>query len=106
MKIIVRPRQGGKTRELIRWVKEGKPTGSYPFWSRIILCHTFDEAQRLRTEGSLEYRQVFSVREWRQSHIGPDPMEIAVDNVDLVLMDYLGMMPSHITLNGEGAELL
>ena len=100
MKIIVRGRQAGKTYDLIQWVKEGEETDSYPGWSRILLCHSLDEAQRIRTQYDVDYRQVFSVSEWQNARMGRKSIEIAVDNADLVLMGFLGQMPTQIAMTG------
>ena len=100
MKVIVNGRQSGKTYTLVQWVKEGEQTDSYPGWSRVILTHTIDEANRLRTLYDLDYRQVFSVGEWGSARLGRKPVEIAVDNADLVLMSYLGQMPAKISVTG------
>lgn len=100
MKVIARPRQAGKTYELIQWLKGGERTDSYPGWSRILLCHSLEEAQRIRTAGQLDYRQVFSVEEWRSARIGQKPVEVAVDNADLVLASLIGQYPTHISVTG------
>jgi hypothetical protein len=98
--VIVNGRQSGKTYRLIQWVKEGEQTDSYPGWSRILLCHSLDEAQRLRTQYDLDYRQVFSVSEWQHARKGRKPVEVALDNADLVLGMLLGQRPSYISLTG------
>lgn len=100
MKVIVNGRQSGKTYQLIQWVKDGEKTDSYPGWSRILLCHSLDEAQRLRTQYDLDYHQVFSVDEWRHARKGRKPVEVALDNADLVLGMLLGQMPACISLTG------
>jgi hypothetical protein len=103
--VIVNERQSGKTYALIQWVKDGEQTDSYPGWSRVILTDTIKEAQRLRNLYDLDYRQVFSVREWQNARLGPKRVDIAVDNVDLVLTAWLRQMPSVITATGR-ADLL
>lgn len=100
MKVIVNGRQSGKTYALVQWVREGVATDSYPGWSRVILTITINEAERLRRDYELDYRQVFSVNEWQTARIGRKPVEIAVDNADLVLASYLGQHPAQITLTG------
>lgn len=101
MRIIVRPRRAGKTHELLEWVKQGERTDSYPGWSRIILTHTLDEAQRLRTREDMYYHQVFSIGEWQSARIGRWVPEIAIDNADIVLADLLGRPVDLITMTGE-----
>lgn len=100
MKVIVNGRQSGKTFRLIQWVKEGFETTSYPGWTRVLLTHSLDEAQRLRAQYDLEYRQVFSVSEWQTARLGREPVEIAVDNADLVLTAYLGQHPAALSMTG------
>jgi hypothetical protein len=98
--IIVRPRQAGKTYEAVQWVLEGEQTDSYPGWSRVLLCHTLQEADRIRKDfPALDYRQVFSWREWRERHPGLKPVEVAVDNADLILGQVLNQSPSLMTIN-------
>ena len=100
MKVFARGRQAGKTHTLVEWVREGVETDSYPGWSRVLLTHSLDEAQRLRTRYDLDYRQVFAATEWKAARLGRRPVEVALDNADLVLMAYLGQMPSQITVTG------
>ena len=100
MRVIVNGRQAGKTYALVQWVKEGEQTNSYPGWSRVILTHTIDEAQRLRGLYELDYRQVFSVSEWRTARLGRRPVDVALDNADLVLASYLGQMSAKIAMTG------
>lgn len=100
MNVEVCGRGAGKTYRLVQWVKDGEETDSYPGWSRVLLTHSIDEAQRLRSEYELDYRQVFSYAEWRDAHLGPKPVDIAVDNVDLLLMGYFRSMPSLIAMTG------
>lgn len=100
MNVIARGRRGGKTHALIAWVKQGEKTDSYPGWSRVIVTHTLQDAEYLRKKGDLDYRQVFSVEEWRTARLGRRPVHVAVDNADLVLASYLGQMPDQITITG------
>ena len=100
MRVIARGRQAGKTHALIEWVKEGETTDSYPGWSRILLCHSLEEAQRIRTQYDLDYRQVFAVSEWKTARMGRKPVEIVLDNADLVLASLLGQSPTRITITG------
>lgn len=100
MKVTVNGRQSGKTYALVQWVKEGVETDSYPGWSRVILTHTIDEAIRLRADYDLDYRQVFSVEEWRSARLGHLPVEVGVDNADLFLHRLIGQRPSRVTMTG------
>ena len=101
MRVIARGRQAGKTYDLIQWVKEGRETNQYPGWSRVLLCHTLAEAQRIRTSYDVDYRQVFAVSEWTTEYIPlRHEVQIAVDNADLVLASLLGQMPTQIAVTG------
>ena len=97
---MARGRRAGKTHDLIQWVKQGEKMETYPGWSRVILTHSLQEAQRLRTEFDVDYRQVFSVAEWRSARLGNRPVEVALDNADLVLAEVLGQMPRIIAVTG------
>lgn len=101
MKILVDSRQTGKTDKLVEWVRQGEKIYSYPHWTRVILTSSIVEAERVRTIYNLDYRQVFSVGEWRHAKLGLSPVEIGIDNLDLVLRNLLGFVPDIATLTGE-----
>ena len=99
--IIVRPRQAGKTHAAVEWVLEGEATDSYPGWTRVLLTQSITEADRVRQAfPELDYRQVFSFNEWRNARLGAKPVEVAVDNADMILASLLGQTPSRITMTG------
>ena len=100
MRVIARGRQAGKTYDLVQWVKQGEETDWYPGWSRILLCHSLEEAQRIRRSYDLDYRQVFAVSEWKTARMARRDVEIAVDNADMVLASYLGQHPTQISVTG------
>lgn len=100
MRVIVNGRQAGKTYALMKWVKEGEKTDSYPGWSRVLLTHSLAEAQRLRTLYDLDYRQVFSISEWKTARLGRKPVDVAVDNADMILAHMIGQYPSRVTMTG------
>jgi len=100
MRVIVNGRQAGKTHALVQWVKEGEQTDSYPGWTRVILTHSLEEAQRLRNLYDLEYRQVFSMGEWKNARLGRKPVDVAVDNVDMILAHMIGQYPSQVAMTG------
>ena len=96
MFIIHKGRAEGKTTDLVRWVKEGKDTKSYPFWSRVILVHSLQEAQRMRKKGNeygLDYTQVYSYQEWANAYKGLLPVEVGIDNADILLQSLFGIHP-------------
>jgi hypothetical protein len=71
--------------KLIEWVKKGEKTDSYPFWSRVIITATTMQAITLRSNNpELDYNQIYSLEEWQRAHIGPKPVELALDDIDLL----------------------
>jgi hypothetical protein len=99
--VLVRPRQAGKTHALVQWVKEGEATNSYPFWSRIILTPSIEQAMRLREEyEDLDYNQVFAWIEWSTMRRGSLPVEVAVDNLDMIVAEHLRQAPAVVTWTG------
>lgn len=91
-------RQRGKTEDLITWVKQGKKTKTYPYWTRIIIEPNMATADQLRggdpatNKYGLDYQQVFSWEEWRGVYRGARSyldIEIGIDNVDILLGDLL-----------------
>ena len=104
MSLIIRPRQTGKTYELVQWVKEGERTTYWPFWSRTIVTFSEHEAKRLMREYDLKPGQVFSTTGWRRernvSFNANRRPEVAVDNADLILTDLLGGFEK-ATMTGE-----
>ena len=98
MQFLVRPRQSGKTFEIVDWVRQGKATDSYPFHSRVIVTPNIAQADLIRrTYPLLDYREVFSLSEWKNARLGAQPVEVGIDNVDLILHEMLGW-PSQISL--------
>lgn len=86
MDVITRPRKAGKTQDLVAWVKEGQEIRLYPGWTRIILTLHESDAMRIRQAYDLEYRQVFSLRDWQEGRISAGwEVEVAVDNADEML---------------------
>jgi hypothetical protein len=101
MEIIVRPRQTGKTFEMVKWVLAGRETHSYPGWSRVILTPTLDQADYIRKQyPALEYHQVYSWREWRERFPGREFVEVAVDNADEVLAQAIGQRAAVASFTG------
>lgn len=90
MRFVIGGRQAGKTIALLDWVRAGRRRATYPFWSRVIVTATEREASRLRKEGGLEFRQVFSFADWRLAHRTQADVEIAVDDIDLLLRHLIG----------------
>lgn len=81
--------------------QESRPPPT-PGWSRVLLCPTIEAADRVRRDYSdeLDYRQVFSWNEWRNARIGRQPVEVAVDNADLLVAQFIGQPASFVTITG------
>src|SRR5262245_2985468 len=101
LEVITGGRRCGKTTKSLEWVEQGSRTDSYPFWSRVLVVVNAQEADRLRAELRRRYRSrrqfdiatdsvynmVYCVEEWRRATFGREPVEIRVENADLVLYD-------------------
>lgn len=84
MKVICRPRQAGKTTELIEWVRQGNAVPHYPFFDRVILVRSLNDGMRLRNHYGLEFNQVYHLEDWQKARIVAD-VEVAIDNADDML---------------------
>jgi len=99
MDYILGGRRYGKTRKCLEWVlMDNEPTSNYPFWQKIILCISPQEAKRLRSElrrmarsrgvqdpNDLIYNMVYSTEEWNRAQIGRESVKVMLDNADLFL---------------------
>lgn len=104
VQVIARPRRNGKTTEAVKWVLEGDSTDSYPFWTRVLLVPSIAAADYVRRQfPALDYRQVFAWNEWRSARRGALPVEVAVDNADLLIAQYIGQVAGFVTLTGDAA---
>lgn len=114
MKIITRPRGGGKTTEAIEWLIAGERAPAPIGWSRAILCHTTREAERLvplvmsKTVGLARYERfpifgipVFTVDEWQRLAGGNQGTQVWVDNLDIILPDLLRARVAAVSLTPE-----
>lgn len=105
--IVARDRRAGKTTEAVGWVLEGTATDSYPFWTRVLLVPNIHAADEVRRQfPDLDYRQVFAWNEWREARLGSRPVDVAVDNADLLIAQSIGQFARFVTITGraEGAE--
>lgn len=100
MQVLVAPRRAGKTHRAVVWVNAGSPHHLYPFWTRIILTVNEREADRLRKDFGLDYRQVFSIREFREGRFPNPDLETLVDDLDLIVSDLLRIRPTVATITG------
>lgn len=108
--LIIGGRREGKTTKLLEWLNGAQRRPYYPFWDRVLLVHTTDRAQHLRIglrkdaelkgieDSSLYYNLVYSFEEWKGARLGGD-VEIAVDDVDLLINRYFGQTPRLIALH-------
>jgi hypothetical protein len=117
MKFIILDQGEGKTTKLIKWVKQGHEINTWPYWSRIIITHTMQNADLLRNTMrkehgmdriGLDYHQVFFLGEWQNRGQGAqrESVEVGLDNADLVLQEVLGDYTklSVVTATGEFEE--
>lgn len=118
MDVVLGDRQAGKTTALVRWLLAGSSTHRYPGWSRVIVVghadmvcwtatHFPDENRVLREKfppglGKL----VLTPREvLRVAQLAGHELEIAVDDIDSILADHLGIFPARVALTGHRIEI-
>lgn len=100
---LIRGRGQYKTTTAVEWVKQGKRTKKWPGWSRVLITHNMQEADRLRNTMrevlGLDYHQVFFWDEWIQSAHGlvGGRVEVAIDNADIIL-NYLLTRRTHVSV--------
>lgn len=92
-------RGGGKTTHLVEWVRGGHELDVYPGWSRVIVTPTADIAKWTRSHFNLARRQVFSFDDWRGSYGIGRSVEVALDNLDMMLPDLPGVI-RRVTITG------
>ncbi len=87
-------RQQGKTTDLITWVKGGHKVSYYPYWDRVIITSSIQEANLIRRQlyradsvDGLEYNMVYHWEDWKNANHGTirGRVEIGIDNVDFFL---------------------
>lgn len=116
-KLVVGGRRSGKTTELLKWLSQAKRTRSYPFWDRVLLVHTTDRAQHLRIalrkeaelkgiDDGLHYNLVYSYEEWKTIHLGQEPVEIAVDDIEFLFHRLFGQTPRLISFHATDVTTL
>jgi hypothetical protein len=90
VKFVIRPRQGGKTHEAVRWLREDPGR-------RVIITATQDMAADLRRRYELTASQVTTTDTVRSAGRGRHA-EYAVDNLDLILPHLLGTGANPVTV--------
>jgi len=87
--VIARPRQSGKTTDVIEWLRGGERTGGYPGWTRVMLVPTRQMVDLLRHQiwNTLEDfdHRVYSFEEWSHAHNVHADTEVMVDNIEWVI---------------------
>lgn len=99
--VVTGDRRSGKTRDLLRWVLDGKRCDGYPGWTRVLVVSSIDMAKHLkdpavRIEGEkrgvaeyadLDYsHRVYAWQEWQEArNVNPDT-EVAYDDAEFLLM--------------------
>lgn len=99
--VVVTGRRCGKTTKCLEWLAGAKRVPHYPFWDRILLTFSPEEAQRIRVklrtdaeeanlpDAALYYNLVYSFEEWRTAHLGSQwSGEVAVDNAEFIISQY------------------
>ncbi len=103
----VTDRGEGKTEALVNWVKLGVSENGFPHWSRVIVTHNEHEAERLRKQYNLTKNQVWAWDYWVARGRGRGSnshLQVAVDNVDIILQGLLHAYPVIVTATGEKYE--
>lgn len=102
LKVVIAPRRGGKTTQLLDWVLAGKEVDGYPGWSRVLVVHSIEMERHLRRM-IVEYsglpwvdidftHRVYAWVEWKKAQgVHPDT-EVMIDNVEFLLP----RMPGHL----------
>ena len=103
MKWIIRPRQTGKTHDLIEWAEQEEPGGPL----RYIVCMNRWEADRVRDialddDSEPRIRRPLHIRE-ALDYSGPEAL-FAVDNADIVLQELLGWRIAVASMTGSRNE--
>lgn len=71
------------------WVKEGHEISQYPGWSRVLLTGSRQHAQSIQRDFGLTSQQVYTVQEWRDARGTAYEVQVAIDNADRALQDYV-----------------
>jgi hypothetical protein len=114
MKIVTRPRGGGKTTEAIEWLLEGDRASNSLGWTRALLVANESESRRVReivrgkAFGLLRYENfqrygipvvsVVDVRFSPEQVLPREGVQVMVDNADMVLSALLGAQLAGVTI--------
>lgn len=125
-KVLVLPRQGGKTTQALKWVEGGEKCDGYPGWTRVLIVPSveMDLFMRKMVAESTPTRplrqtwwslledwshRVFPLQDFERGRFPSRDTEYAIDDFDLMLArdpQLLGKVVSlyrvtHLTITGE-----
>lgn len=104
MRVLAAGRQGGKTTQVVDWLKAGERTETYPGWTRVLLVSRMSEFNRLRARywGEIEDfdHRVYHVRDWARGYRVDPATEVVIDNIEFVLPHLPGRLAA-FTVTGE-----
>lgn len=107
LKIIALDSGQGKTTLATAWLMNGRKIDTYPGWSRVLVCMNRKAVPDTTYSMPIgPWRKcVFSVDDLRSAMRGaiqPGTVEVAVDDVELLIAEALhaNVMPSLVTLTG------
>lgn len=98
--VVTGDRRSGKTRDLLRWVLDGKRCDGYPGWTRVLVVSSVGTAERLKDQavriegekrGVAEYadldyaHRVYGWEEWREARNVDPYTEVAYDDAEFLL---------------------
>ena len=102
LQLLVTDRREGKTTQAFNWVSHGKPTKTYPGWSRVLVVATL-QLQVIHKDpwwAKLEDydHRVFFAEEWEGMYRGHrlDDIEVCLDDLDHFLRRGIGRLPGRI----------
>jgi hypothetical protein len=94
VKVIVTGRRGGKTTAMLAWMRENPEA--------VCICTSAFEAGRLAKENpDIDKGRFLTADNARAGLLGRHPLQVGLDNADLILARFLGVMPDRITVNDE-----
>lgn len=93
MKLLFMNRQRGKTTRLMKWLFQAERREAFPYWNRIVLVHSVSERDRIIREfgrgnevlTKVLKEQVHVWSDWQKKSHGATKVQIAIDNLDLIL---------------------
>jgi hypothetical protein len=93
VKVLVTGRRGGKTTAMLAWLRANPEA--------VCICLSTVEASRLAQENTDIARERFLTVDGTRKLEGMIRPQVGVDNADIILARYLGVMPDFATVNDE-----